>query len=190
MKVVILHGTNADHTSNWFPWLKAELEKQGHEVWVPDLPHAERPNMKRYQEFLLGQDWDFNNNVVLGHSSGSVAILGLLQVLPKDIKINVAILVGAFTERLAEDPSWEMLRELFDKPFDYEAIKKKCEQFIFIHSEDDPYCPLEQAEFLADKLHGSLKIFHGMGHFSAGLDGRFTQFPELLKILNEEVFKS
>lgn len=188
MKVVILHGTDANHDSNWFPWLKSELEKLGHKVWVPDLPGAERPNMKRYTDFLLESDWDFSDNVIIGHSSGSVAILGLLTALPEETKIHSAVLVGAFTERLSESPSWEMLKELFDKPFDYEALKKKCDQFVFVHSDDDPYCPLEQPTELADKLDGSLKIFHGMGHFSKKLDPRFDKFPELLEILKTEVF--
>ena len=187
MKFVILHGTSADHTSNWFPWLKSELEKKEHEVWVPDLPDADRPNIQKYNQLLLSHKWDFNNSVIIGHSSGAVAILGLLEALPDDIKINTAILAGAFTKRLSESPSWEMLRELFGKDFDYETIKQKSSKFIFVHSEDDPYCPIEQAEFLSKKLDGTLYRFDGMGHFSLRLDPRFDKFPELLEIINSEV---
>jgi predicted alpha/beta hydrolase family esterase len=187
MKVVILHGTDASHSDNWFPWLESELKKLGHEVWVPDLPGAERPNMKCYTEFLLGSDWDFSDNVIIGHSSGSVAILGLLTALPEHTKINTGVLVGTFTERLSEDPSWEMLKELFDEPFDYEKVKARAKQFIVIHSDDDPYCPLDGAKVVADGLNASMKIFHGMGHFSKKLDTRFEKFPELLEILEQEV---
>lgn len=189
MKFVILHGTGANHTDNWFPWLKNELEKQGHSVWVPDLPNADRPNIKKYNELLLSQNFDFSNAVVIGHSSGAVAILGLLEALPKNSKINTAILVGAFTKRMTESPSWEMLKELFDNPFEYEGIRQKSGQFIFVHSEDDPYCPIEQAEFLSTKLGGEMHRFTKMGHFSKRLDPRFDKFPELLDIIHQKVLK-
>lgn len=186
-RAVILHGTNGNHTENWFPWLKSELEKLGYEVWVPDLPGAEKPDMERYKKFLLEQEWDFTDNVVIGHSSGAVAILGLLEALPENTQIDAAILVGAFTERLATEPSWEMLRGLFGRPFNFDAIKQKARQFIFVHSDDDPYCPLEQAKELHQKLGGEFILMHGCGHFSAKLDPRFSQFPELLDIIKKEV---
>jgi predicted alpha/beta hydrolase family esterase len=189
MKFVILHGTSASHESNWFPWLKQELENLGHEVWSPDLPDAERPNIQKYNHYLLNSNFDFEGSVVIGHSSGAVAILGLLDALPKNIVIDTAVFVGAFTKRLSESPSWEMLRELFEEPFDYETIKLKANKFIFIHSDDDPYCPIEQAEFLSKKLDGEMVRFTGMGHFSKRLDPRFNKFPELLEIIKEKIIK-
>lgn len=187
MKFLILHGTSADHKSNWFPWLKSELQKNGHKVWVPDLPDADRPNIKKYNELLLSNGWDFEDSVIVGHSSGAVAILGLLQALPEGTKINTALLVGVFTERLSESPSWEMLKELFEEPFDFEAIKQKANRFIFVHSADDPYCPIEQAEYLCEQTNGELLQFDNMGHFSKKLDPRFDQFPELLDIIDKKV---
>jgi predicted alpha/beta hydrolase family esterase len=187
-KAVILHGTEANHTMHWFPWLKEQLEILGYEVWVPDLPQAERPNTTRYNQFLLSQGWDFTDNLIVGHSSGAVAILGLLQALPDDTRINTAILAGAFTKRLPDgDPSWEMLSELFEKPFDFERVKQKAKQFIFVHSDDDPYCPLDQAQELQSKVGGELILMHGMKHFSTNLDPRFNKFPELLDIIKQKV---
>lgn len=184
-----MHGTSANHESNWFPWLKSELEELGHEVWAPDLPDADRPNIQKYNDLLLNSGYDFSDSVIIGHSSGAVAILGLLEELPESVKINTAILIGSFTERLVTSPSWEMLKELFEKPFDFEAIKKKSQQFIFIHSEDDPYCPIVQAEYLCEKLEGSFNRFDEMGHFSLKLDPRFNRFPELFEIIQEKVIK-
>lgn len=187
MKFLILHGTSASHKSNWFPWLKEQLEELGHEVWTPDLPDADRPNIPKYNGLLLNQDFDYSNSVIIGHSSGAVAIFGLLGALPENVKINAAILVGAFTKRMTESPSWEMLKELFDVPFDYQGIRQKSKKFIFVHSDDDPYCPIEQAEFLSEKLEGEMHRFTGMGHFSKALNPRFDEFPELLDIIKQKV---
>lgn len=187
MKFVVLHGTDADHTSNWFPWLKAELEKRGHEVWVPDLPMAERPNAERYTAFLLSQGWNFDDNVLIGHSSGSVEILALLAALPEGTKVRAAVLVGSFTKRMLDDPNWHMLAELFYEPFQFERIKERSGRFIFVHSEDDPYCPIDQAEELHQKLGGEFVRFKDKGHFNAALDPAFTEFPELLNIIDHKV---
>lgn len=186
MNIVILHGTNANHSSNWFPWLQSELESQGHIVWVPDLPGAERPDAKRYTEYLLGNGFDFQDCIIIGHSSGAVAVLALLAALPLDIRVRAAILVGSFTERLAEDPSWGMLADLFSEPFNYEKIKQQAGEFVFIHSEDDPYCPIEQAEFLHKQLGGEFIRYKDKGHFSYELDVQFSKFPELLDIITRK----
>lgn len=186
-KAIILHGTGSSHKNNWFPWTKKQLENLGYEVWVPDLPQADHPNIKRYNEFLLNQDWDFVDNLVIGHSSGSVAILGLLQALPDDKKINTAILIGSFDNRLTSDPKWDVLKGLFEKPFDYKKIKQQAKQFIFIHSDNDPYCPLEQAKDLHGRIGGEFVPIPGQQHFSFHLDPKYEQFPELIEIIKQKV---
>jgi pimeloyl-ACP methyl ester carboxylesterase len=101
-KALLLHGTGGDSNCNWFPWLRAELENAGWAVWVPDLPHADKPNIRRYNEYILSnKDWVFDDNtIVVGHSSGAVAALGLLQALPESAKVAKAILVGSFSDTL------------------------------------------------------------------------------------------
>ena len=78
---LILHGINSSSQSNWLPWLKAELEARGYKVWVPDLPLSEKPNIGRYNQYIF-ENWQLNkDSIVIGHSSGAVAALGLLQHL-------------------------------------------------------------------------------------------------------------
>ncbi len=174
---LILHGTNSNSSINWFPWLKKELEEKGYKVWVPDLPHAEKPNIQRYNNFLFAnRDWVFDSeSIIIGHSSGAVEILGLLQSFPDGTVVNKSILVGSFKD----DLGWDSLKELFIKPFDFEKIKKHSEQFIFIHSDNDPYCPLEHAEYLSQKVNGKLIVKKRQGHFS----GEKVTIPEILEEL-------
>ncbi len=180
---LILHGTGNNSQGNWFPWLKQELEKRGYLVWVPDLPQADKPNIKRYNRFIFAnKDWSFNeDSVLIGHSSGAVAILGLLQHLPEDIVVNTCILVSSFKDNLGSLD----FQGLFEEPFDFEKIKKHSKRFLFIHSDNDPYCPLEHAQFLTEKLAGKLIIKKGQGHFNLQKGPEYKQFPFLLEILEK-----
>ncbi|MGH7203889.1 MAG: RBBP9/YdeN family alpha/beta hydrolase [Candidatus Levyibacteriota bacterium] len=182
---LILHGTDASSKDNWFPWLGKELEQQGWQVWAPDLPKANKPNIERYNRFLFSQKEFASINeetVMIGHSSGAVAILGFLQALPAEIRISHAILVAAFRNNLG----WESLNELFAVPFDFEKIKQKATKFTLIHSDNDPYIPLEQAAYLKEKLGGELIILKGQNHFSEVMDPKYNQFPFLIELLNKE----
>lgn len=181
---VILHGTDATPQDHWFNWLKQELEARNYRVWLPQLPDADRPNMQKYTQFLKGNDFKFNEETILiGHSSGAVAILGLLQSLPVGSKIKAAFFVGAFEN----DLGWNGLKELFIRPLDFKNIKQKADKFIFIHSDNDPYCPLEQAQHLSEKLGGELFIQKGQGHFNTDSNPKFSKFPYLIQLINEKI---
>ena len=186
MRFLILHGTSSNSKGNWFLWLKAELEALGHQVVVPDLPGADQPDVDRYYEHLKSLKIDFNDLVVIGHSSGSVALLGIIQNL-KDERLHSAIMVGSFTKRLSESPSWTMLSRLFNKPFDYEQIKKKVGKFIFVHSIDDPICDINEAKELHAKLGGEFIELQGKGHMILRLDPSMDKFPELLDTIKQKV---
>jgi hypothetical protein len=181
---LILHGTNGTSQHNWFPWLKNELEKKDWKVWVPDLPGADVPNLKRYSNFLLeDNDWNFNSeSYLIGHSSGAMAIMGLLQALPKETIVDACILVGAFKDSLGE----KNLEEIFEEPFDFEYIKQRAKKIVFIHSDNDPYCPLYHAEYLSNKLGAELIVQEGQKHFSIGTYGeKYKEFPFLLEVIEK-----
>jgi predicted alpha/beta hydrolase family esterase len=114
---LILHGTDADHGSNWLPWLESKLHKLGYTVWVPDLPRADHPDIRRYNEYLLNHSikWDF------------------------------------------------------------------------IHSDNDPYCPIEDARDLCEQASGKFIELPGQGHFTASLDPKYEAFPELFEIIKKEL---
>jgi predicted alpha/beta hydrolase family esterase len=181
---LILHGTNGNSQENWFPWLKNELEHMGYKVWVPDLPGADTPNIQRYNKFIFeNKEWMIDNeSVLVGHSSGAVALLGLLQALPDEVIVDTCILVGAFKD----DLEWDALKELFVEPLNFEKIRKHAKKIIFIHSDNDPYCPLDHARYLSEQLQAELKVIPGQKHFSTGTFGEeYREFPLLLEILKD-----
>jgi predicted alpha/beta hydrolase family esterase len=74
---------------------------------------------------------------------------------------------------------WPSLSGLFEAPYDYDKIRRNASQFTLFHSNDDPYCPLDHAEYLAEKLDGELHIQPGQKHFSIETDPKYTTFPLL-----------
>ena len=178
---VILHGTGADSSSNWFPWMKEELSEKGYEVWVPDLPNSMYPDSVANAKFVLNR-WQFDeDSLIIGHSSGAVLALYLLQALPEDTIVDRAFLVSVFKD----DLGWPNLSNVFAEPLDWEEIKSRARKITLLHSNNDPYISLDQAEFIAEKLDAKLFIKEGQGHFNFEVGAEYAQFPTLLNLIEE-----
>jgi predicted alpha/beta hydrolase family esterase len=181
MKFILLHGKSGNSQSSWLPWLKNELEEQGHTVWVPNLPNADKPNAKIWKDYILANA-PFacdKETVVIGHSAGAVTALYLIQYTP----LRGGIFVAAFEN----DLGWPELSDLFFKPLNFTIIKANSSKLLFMHSDDDPHCPLEGAKHLAQELEAKLVVLPGMKHFSLSTDPRFTELPEILPLIQEVI---
>ena len=82
-KIFIIHGSYGNPNENWFPWLKKELEKEGHTVFVPKFSTPENQSLETWTlEFskdykrLVDED-----SIFIGHSLGPAFILSLLGKL-------------------------------------------------------------------------------------------------------------
>lgn len=173
---LILHGTSANPHANWFDWLKEKLELNGYRVWVPALPGAEHPDMQTYRKFIFSSDFTLSEDtLVIGHSSGAVAALSILEALPDDVKIDTAVCVGVY---IPENHGYSS-RE----PIQVEKVKGKARRIVFIHSNDDPFCPLSGAEYFTKELNAELVMLPGNDHFSFELNPKHDKLPELINIL-------
>lgn len=188
-KVTILHGTGNTPDGNWFPWLRRELKTRGYEVFIPKLPDAATPNRHKYDMFLRDSGWDFTDNIVIGHSSGSTTILNLLQQdwFPR---IKTAVFVGFFVNNdLIENnpPDWYkpgQFKDLFPtEGFDFNKVIQKSDQRFVIHSDNDPYCDPQLAIDTAKRIDAKIRIIPGGKHLSKN-SGGYTELPELIDFLD------
>jgi predicted alpha/beta hydrolase family esterase len=179
MKIVIFHGWTANSRDNWFPWMKNKLEKKKLEVIVPDLPNTMHPQQKEWLAAVLKlTDYD-ENTIIVGHSLGTILTLRLLEKLEK--KVKAIFLVASFDEPL----DMHELSNFFEKPFDYEKIKKSSGKSYIISGDKDPYIPIESPMRLAKSLKANLIIIKGGDHLSAGSGD--CRFPELLDMILSEI---
>jgi len=175
---VILHGTSDSPDSYWIPWLKAELQKKGYKVWAPQLPDANRPNLGTQLPFVLEGGHFGEETVLVGHSAGCPLILSVLEKL--DVKVKEAVLVAGYSAPLPHGAS------ILQPSYDWEGIKSRCGDFVFINSDDDPWgCDDKQGRIMFDHLGGTQVILHGEGHMgSSRFNQPYKEFPLLLKLID------
>lgn len=176
---IILHGTKDKNTDFWYPWLKEKLEERGFEVWLPQMPNAEKPNRKDWLPFLLENGKFTAETVIIGHSAGAQIIPSVLEKL--DTKIKKAILVSGYAKALRKEAESENSVD----DFDWKTIKEKAEEFIFINSDDDPWtCDDKQGRIFFDNL-GGMQIIKHEGHFgSRTYNQPYKEFPLLLELID------
>lgn len=173
----IVHGVGGNPEENWFPWLKAELEKKGHKVIVPQFPTPEGQTLENWLSVLKNYEAELGPDTILvGHSLGPTFILNALEKYSAKAAVLVAPVFGKI-ENIFEPT----MRTFYQHDFDWEKIKSNCPQFVIFHSENDPYLKLDQTEILARELETPVILVPGGGHLnqSAG----FTEFPQLLEKL-------
>lgn len=186
-RAVLLHGTDGTPNDHWFPWLKKELEENGYDVYAPTLPENHTPNRDVYEEFLKKSGWDFSDNLLIGHSSGTTTILNLLMSdwFPK---VKASVLVGTFlNEKLLNEQEWYtpgQFDRLFVQEFNVEKIKSECPEFIFVHGDNDHACDYKDAKEFCQKLGGNFITIKNGAHLS-GSSG-ITKIPEIIEKLTEK----
>jgi predicted alpha/beta hydrolase family esterase len=182
-QAVILHAMDQTSEGHWYPWLKSKLENHGYKVWCPNLPHTDMPDNEEVVDFLLNSDWNFSNNLIIGHSSGAMQLLYLLQNLPAETIVDTAVMVSSFDHPVAGME--EQHQGIFKVSYDFEKIKSRAKHRLFIQGADDPWCPVAGAKNLANQTDSEIIIVDGGGHFSTSLDPTYTEFPKLLEILDQ-----
>jgi uncharacterized protein len=176
---IILHGTGDLPEMFWFPYVAKGLMEKGFDVWLPQLPNAKKPNLTDWLPFILKNGKFNEETVMIGHSAGAQIILSLLE--NSEIKIKQAILVSGYAKPLPKTENDPKNQDSFN----WEKIKGKAREFIFINSDNDPWeCTEAQGKIMADILGGRLIVTHD-GHMGSQAHNQpYKEFPLLLELVN------
>lgn len=175
----LFHGTGGTPNSFWQPYIKEELEKREYQVWSPQLPDTNNPEINKWLSFAL-QGKEYNKETVLiGHSAGCPLILSILENITTPIRL--AILVAAFSKPLDNINKEPILQNTYN----WEKIKNNAERIIIINSDNDPWgCNIEAGMEIFKNTGGELIIRHGEGHMGSNkFNQPYKEFPLLIKLI-------
>lgn len=185
MKVILMHGKNADPNQKWYPWLAKEAKNLGIDFVAPTLPHPEDPRADEWIAELEKLSPD-ENTILIGHSRGGVVILRYLEKLPENKKVRKVILVATNAGYSEKINKTENNKTFFsEEGYNFEKIKSHCDNFVVFHSFDDHVVPHQAGEENAMGLSAKFHKFEDRRHFGKKADGSMTDsFPELLDEIN------
>ncbi len=170
MKYIILHGSGSG-PDMWLPWLNKELEKEGHEVWMPTLPDAEEITFEKHLHLVLQSGELTPGCILIGHSAGCRLLLKAVEEI--DFPINKMILVAGSYRQME---------------FKYQKINQNCKDITFIVSDNDPWnCGDDVTRPYFDHIGSKMIIIKGGGHFgSTTFKKPLYKFDLLLQLLRSQ----
>lgn len=175
--VFIIHGSFGKPEENWYPWLKMELQKKGHTVFVPPFPTPDGQSLENWRAVFLPYELEITSDTIfIGHSIGAAFLLRFLE--GSDVKIRAAFLISGFASLLHNEFD-SVNRTFFDHPFLWDRIRAHCTQFFVLHSDNDPYVPVSFAKELATAVGVAPQIISAAGHFNE--KSGYSTFPLLLE---------
>lgn len=177
-RVIIVHGFKGKPDSNWKPWLKKELETRGFSVEVPKMPNTEHPDVNEWVDKLNKAVGEMSDDQIylIGHSLGCITILKYLETLSDDQKMKATVFVAGFTRKFKGYSNGH--DSFFEKQLDFNGIKKHCDRFIAIHSQDDSNVGFEELAVFEERLDALIIPVNGAGHF--GSSDRIFEVPIVL----------
>ncbi len=147
---IFIHGYTADSEAVFWPWLKKEIEAEGHTVTLLDLPDTDNPKADEQAQYILDNTEIDEDTVIVSHSHGGAVAFKLLEKLKK--KLVKVVLVDTFIRPTFNDKKRKPVEESCDWKFDLEKIKEYADEFIMIVDDKFPIIENEQVDEMAAAL--------------------------------------
>ncbi len=190
-RIFIIHGWDGYPEEGIFPWLKAELEAKGFQVFNPAMPEPLNPQIDPWVKFLANQvGIPDEDTYFFGHSIGSQTILRYLERLPKDTKVGGTVFLAPWVNLTPEAYETEediiIAKPWLETKLDWDKIKSHTKKFMAIFSDNDPLVPIADSKIFEKELGAKIIIEHEKEHFSGstGIKELSSALNVLLEFLN------
>jgi serine hydrolase len=182
-RIIIVHRWSGGPNADWRPWLKAQLEKEGYEILVPEMPDSDAPVIEKWVGRLATiVDTPDKDTYFVGHSIGCQAILRYLDAhrfAPMETVGGAVFVSGWFDlKNLEEDDTKAIMKSWIKRPINPLKIKTVLPRSTLIISDNDPYDCFEENKRRFSELGSKIVVLHGAGHITA--DDGFVETPTIL----------
>lgn len=181
---IIIHGYTSNSKRGFKPWLQAELEKQGHKVWNPDLPNTDNPSVAEQVKYIL-DNASFaidEHTVLVGHSLGGAVAYKLLEKLKN--QVAKVVLVDPVVKPEYNDKPRPGVLQSSDWKFNWKKIKASAHEFVILGDKNFTVIKAEHLRELSENLGGGLRLVEPtVQHFSSSdkQEGSVTVEPAVLE---------
>lgn len=178
----IMHGSFGSPFSNWFPYLRNEIEKRELAVYTPDFPigvgYQNYNNWSKVLEIYVSAGLINENTIIYAHSIAPVFVCHFL--VEHNIKVRKLVFVCGFNNYFGINEEYDSVNGTmyFD---DLENVKNYADEIICFYSKNDPYVKYEAEKDFADKIATKQVVIDDGGHLNS--ESGYTEFKELLEYL-------
>ena len=187
--VAIFHGYGGNKPNSWLTWLNKKLTDLGKQTIYPSFPFMGSSTIEDWREEFSRYSQNMKLPIsIVGHSAGSTFAFYLVQ--NSDIIVEKMILVsplnnldGAEHDRPGDANQAPFIRNFVHQNFDFDIIKSKVKEFIFVLSDNDNKAPYQTTKKYFQKIFPDSRFItlHNSGHVNekAGI----TELPLILEEL-------
>jgi predicted alpha/beta hydrolase family esterase len=160
---LIIHGLGGSGPDHWQSWLAQELIERNYEVCYPTFSQFTSPNkqvwMEELNEALQTIPLD-SQLTVITHSLGCLLWLHYAASHPNRIA-KKAILVAPPSPEIVISEA----KSFFPVPVIENNLNRAAQSTQFVHSSNDPYCSMKEAQNYLNLSHPSI-VLPNAGHIN------------------------
>lgn len=179
-KIIFIHGNGGSTgKGGWQSYAVRRLKGLGFNAINPTFPDNIEAKESVWLPYLQHELKVDEHTLLVGHSSGAVAALRYAEKHP----IYASILIGVCHTDLGLES--EKVSGYYDRPWNWQAIKKHQHWTAILASTDDPFIPISEARFVQKQLGCEYHEFSDLQHF--GYPNDLATLPELVQIIKRRV---
>ena len=165
-KIYLVHGWGGSSKYKLFEWIKEQLKEHG-KVYVFDMPNTNNPKIEEWVKFLKKNVNSLDENTYfVGYSIGCQTILRFLEQLGENIKIGGCVFIAGWFNLTGLNKDEERIAQPWLKEkINFDKIRKHCNNFLAIFSDNDSLVPLANEKIFKEKLGAKTLIKKSQGHF-------------------------
>lgn len=161
IKIVIIHGLEANAESYWYPWLKSELsseigkEIKAENIIIPSLPN--KSDLQLWKDKIKESIGEIGENTYfVTHGVSGIAALKIIEESGR--KVGGIVLVSGF---VPATQNTQNVSSFTNTQMDYKGLIKNINHITIISTRDDKIAPYKLSEDLSDKLDAKFILEQG-----------------------------